>query len=222
MRSDNEARIRSLKDALYAWALTDERLSADVRSGRFDAEVDEGALAIDKAQEKFKIDDASTGIVEHASFTVALYKALRKRGFAAQEAVSAIIAAMSKWVLENAEAYSFARLGVSRAEPEKAFANIRQNFKKRGEERFGSHFAYEQEVSDESRSFVNITRCLYNDLLRAIGYPEVIPVFCAMDTIWAADITHPRYGVRFERPTTLAANGDKCRFQFSKADGSAQ
>jgi hypothetical protein len=217
MRSDNEARIRSLKGALYEWALGDERLSADVRSGQFDIEVDEDASTIDRQQNKFKVDEASIGIVAHASFTVALYKALRKRNLDTQEAVSALIAAMSKWVLENAEAYSYARLGVSRAEPEQAFASIRENFKKRGEERFGSHFAYEQEVSDEKRSFVNITRCLYNDLLRSIGYPEVIPVFCAMDTIWAADVTDPRYGVSFDRPTTLAMNADKCRFQFSKA-----
>ncbi|MCB8823200.1 L-2-amino-thiazoline-4-carboxylic acid hydrolase [Microvirga rosea] len=197
-------------------------MNSDVRSGRFDAEVDEDAAAINRRQNSFKVDQASTGIVEHASFTVALYKALRKRDLDAQEAVAALVAAMSKWVLENAEAYSFARLGVSRADPGGAFKSIRENFKKRGEERFGSHFVYEQEISDEKRSFVNITRCLYNDLLRSMGYPEVIPVFCAMDTIWAADVTHPRYGVQFDRPTTLAMNADKCRFQFSKAGTSAK
>ncbi len=122
-------------------------------------------------------------------------------------------------MVENAEAYSLARLGVSRAEPEQAFQRVSENFLSRGQERFGAHFTYERDVSDAARSFVSITRCLYNDVLRRVCCPEVIPVFCAMDAIWAADVTHPRYKLRFERPTTLAAGDDKCRFQFFKVSG---
>ena len=74
-----------------------------------------------------------------------------------------------------------------------------------------------EDVRDDSRTFVNIERCLFNEFFRRNGAPEVIPILCALDNIWADELARPRYGVRFERPTTLARGDDACRFQFSKA-----
>ena len=42
-------------------------------------------------------------------------------------------------------------------------------------------------------------------------------VCCAMDYVWAEELAHPRYHVRFERPTTLAVGDDACRFRFFKS-----
>jgi hypothetical protein len=76
---------------------------------------------------------------------------------------------------------------------------------------------YVQEVQDRTRSFINIQQCFFNDFFRANGAPEVTPIFCAMDYLWAEELEQPHYGVRFDRPTTLAQGDDMCRFQFTKS-----
>ena len=134
---------------------------------------------------------------------------------AAETAIEILTNALAQWTLQNRERYTYLRLGISRSEPQQAFAQVKKNFKLRGEQRFGSHFVYEQDVLDEKRCFVNITKCLYNDYFRALGCPEATKVFCAMDILWAEEATQPMYRLHFERPTTLAQGQDKCRFQFS-------
>lgn len=163
-------------------------------------------------------DEASRRIIRSASLVAAAFATLREHGLGEDATARLLLDALSRWVIDNREAYSLARLGIRRDLPDQAYAAARANFKRRGEERFGAAFVYEQEVSDDARSFVNIRRCLYNDFLSAIGMPQVTPLFCAMDMIWAEDVTHPRYNLRFERPTTLAAGGDACRFQFFRVD----
>jgi len=113
-------------------------------------------------------------------------------------------------------AYLADRFGISQDAPEEAFSRIAENFKTRGEERFGQAYTYIQEVQDEGRCFVNVPRCLFNDFFRANGAPEVTPIFCAMDDLWAEELEKPQYGVRFEQPTTLARGDDMCRFQFTR------
>lgn len=61
----------------------------------------------------------------------------------------------------------------------------------------------------------------FNDFFRANNANALTVVCCAMDYVWAEELAHPRYGVRFERPTTLAAGDDTCRFRFFR-DASRQ
>ena len=117
---------------------------------------------------------------------------------------------------EGASHYLEARFGISADAPEEAFNRISANFKRRGEERFGSAFVYVQDVQDVTRSFTNIQRCFFNDFFRANGAPEVTSIFCALDNVWAGALEAGPYRVRFDRPTTLAQGDDACRFQFSK------
>jgi hypothetical protein len=116
--------------------------------------------------------------------------------------------------------YINARFGISPDEPQKALSRISQNFKSRGEARFGKAFVYVRDVQNSNRSFTNIQRCFFNDFFRANGAAEVTAVFCAMDDAWASAIQEPRYGIRFELPTTLAGGSDACRFQFSRSSQS--
>ena len=113
--------------------------------------------------------------------------------------------------------YLDGRFGISQAAPQEAFVRISENFKRRGEERFGKAFAYVQDVQDEKRSFTNIARCFFNDFFRSNGAPEVTAIFCALDKVWAEALESGPYGVRFDRPTTLAQGDDACRFQFSRS-----
>ena len=61
-----------------------------------------------------------------------------------------------------------------------------------------------------------INKCLFNDFFRQHGAPELTSIFCALDSMWIDELHQPKYGVRFERPTTLAGGDDACRFQFSR------
>jgi hypothetical protein len=114
--------------------------------------------------------------------------------------------------------YLESRFGITDDAPQQAFSRISENFQKRGEERFGSTFRYATDIRDGRRNFVNIERCFFNDFFRANQAPEVTSVFCALDKVWAEALENHRYGVRFERPTTLANGDDVCRFQFFKRE----
>jgi hypothetical protein len=127
--------------------------------------------------------------------------------------------ALTDRIKHQIEPYIVDRFGISPATPDDAFERVAENFKLRGEARFGKAFIYEQEVQDGKRSFVNIRKCFFNDFFRANGAAEVTPVFCALDLVWADELKKEKYGVHFERPTVLSQGDDMCRFQFFKESG---
>jgi len=162
------------------------------------------------------IDDPSRQWLLLSSIVLAAYQELRPLIDDAQAVLSILRYAMTVPFAEHLTAYIADRFGISQDAPEEAFTRIAENFKARGEERFGQAYTYVQEVQDEGRSFVNIQKCFFNDFFRANGVPELTLIFCAMDNLWAEELEKPCYGIRFERPTTLAQGGDMCRFHFSK------
>lgn len=126
-----------------------------------------------------------------------------------------------QWVLSrqfrrHTHEYLEDRFGITQDAPGEAFAHIASNYQPRGIQLFGSGFIYVQAVQEPERSHTHIRKCLFNDFFRAHGAPELTRVFCALDSIWVDELHRPRYGVRFERPTTLAAGDDACRFEFSR------
>ena len=131
--------------------------------------------------------------------------------------VALFLDAMSTPFRERIPSYLESRFGIAEDAPQDAFARISENFKARGEQRFGRAFRYSSDVRDASRNFVNIERCFFNDFFRRNDARELTAIFCALDKVWAEELARPRYGVRFDRPTTLANDDDACRFQFSKS-----
>ena len=129
-------------------------------------------------------------------------------------AVSLLQASMTTPFRAGIQAFIRDRFGISQDAPREAFDRIAETFQERGEQRFGRAFTFVPLVTDARHSFTNITRCLFNDVFRANGAPELTQVCCAMDLVWADELSRPRYGVRFERSTTLAAGDDACRFRF--------
>lgn len=129
-------------------------------------------------------------------------------------AVSLLQTAMTTPFRAGIQGFIHARFGISQDAPHEAFNQIAETFQNRGEQRFGRAFTFVAVGRDDGHSFTNITSCLFNDFFRANGVPELTSVCCAMDLVWADELTHPRYGVRFERSTTLAAGDDACRFRF--------
>lgn len=151
-----------------------------------------------------------------ASMILGAYHELRPLVKDEQTRLSILRNAMVAPFKERVSAYLADRFGISQGTPGEAFSRIAENFIARGEERFGRSYTYVQEVQDGTRSFINIRKCLFNDFFRANGAPEVTPICCAIDDLWAEELEKPQYGVRFDRPTTLARGDDMCRFQFTK------
>lgn len=131
--------------------------------------------------------------------------------------VALFLEAMASPFRQRTASYLESRFGIRDDAPQEAFARISENFQARGEQRFGRAFRYSADVRDESRNFVNIERCFFNDFFRRNEARELTSIFCALDKVWAEELAKPRYGVQFERPTTLASGDDACRFQFSKS-----
>jgi hypothetical protein len=131
--------------------------------------------------------------------------------------VDVFLEAMASPFRERIASYLESRFGIADDAPGEAFARISENFEARGEQRFGRAFRYSADVRDTTRNFVNIERCFFNDFFRRNDARELTSIFCALDKVWAEELAKPRYGVRFDRPTTLANGDDACRFQFRKS-----
>ncbi|HMK76186.1 MAG TPA: L-2-amino-thiazoline-4-carboxylic acid hydrolase [Thermodesulfobacteriota bacterium] len=216
-----QARARvSIDDAIVTNLLRTVRSQITDLRGRswqeFEASVRARATMLVEQNESRAIDGPSRQWLLLSCIILAAYQELQPLVDDAQAVLSILGYAITVPFTEHLTAYIADRFGISRDAPEEAFTRIAENFKARGEERFGKAYTYIQEVQDEGRSFVNIQKCFFNDFFRANGMPELTLIFCAMDNLWAEELEKPCYGVRFERPTTLAQGGDLCRFQFSK------
>jgi hypothetical protein len=163
------------------------------------------------------IDDLSHQWLTLSSLLLAAYRELQPHVGDVQEVLAMLRRAMAAPIQARITTHLEERFGISQDAPADAFSLIAANFKRRGERRLGKAFTYVQDVQDGTRSFINIQQCFFNDFFRANGAPEVTPIFCAMDYLWAEELEQPRYGVRFDRPTTLAQGDDMCRFQFTKS-----
>ncbi len=135
------------------------------------------------------------------------------------KAISNLQAAFSYLFKRQLRGYMTSRFGISQNAPEEAFDRISQNFMTRGEKLYGSRWTYVQSVQDHDQFQVHVTKCLFNDFCRAHGVPELTALFCALDGVWIEELHKGRYKTHFERPTTLAAGDDVCRFQFSREKG---
>ena len=149
---------------------------------------------------------------------LATYRSLRSSLGDEKRTLTLLREALTGRIRQQITVYIQARFGISHDAPGEAFHHVSQNFKSRGEASFGRSFRYVDDVRDDRRVFVNIERCLFNEFFRRNGAPEVTPILCSLDNVWADELSKPRYGVRFERPTTLAKGDDACRFQFTKTE----
>jgi hypothetical protein len=117
---------------------------------------------------------------------------------------------------DGADAFLLERFGISSDAPEEAWGKLCTNLMRQGEKQYGRSWCYEQGIRDKKRYFVNITKCGFADFFLENGAREVLYLLCAVDYIWGDALE--KYGIRFERPTTLSEGSDACRFQFFKID----
>ena len=166
------------------------------------------------------LDAPTAQWLQRTCIVLAVYEVLKPLTGTA-EAIAIVRDAMTAPFKERMTGYLDGRFGISQDAPAEAFVRISENFKRRGEERFGKAFVYVQDVQDADRTFTNIQRCFFNDFFRLNDAAEVTSIFCALDSVWIESLHEARYGVRFERPSTLAQGADACRFQFRRASAPA-
>ena len=163
-------------------------------------------------------DPAAVRWIRFSSMLLATYRSLRSSLGDERRTLTILREALTCPLRDQITPYIEARFRIFQDAPEEGFHRVSQNFKSRGEASFGRGFRYVDDVRDDRRAFVNIERCLFNEFFRQNGAPEITPILCALDNVWADELSKPKYGVRFERPTTLAKGDDACRFQFTKTE----
>lgn len=89
-------------------------------------------------------------------------------------------------------------------------------------ERYGESFVFETHERTPERFEQRVVRCHFHDVLTAAGAAELTSLFCAYDSNWIDAIESARDGIRFERPATLAAGDDACRFVFLREGEAAE
>jgi hypothetical protein len=200
---------KAIVDAVASYAASSRRdVEGSLRAEAYRIASENAALAVDGAGRRW---------LTLCSVLLAAYRTLLPLVGDSPAALEVLRSAMTRPFTAGINAFLRDRFGISQDAPEEAFERIAETFQSRGEERFGRAFRFVPDDRDEARSFTKITRCLFNDFFRANNAGELTVVCCAMDYVWAEELAHPRYRVRFERPTTLAAGDDACRFRFFKS-----
>jgi L-2-amino-thiazoline-4-carboxylic acid hydrolase-like protein len=171
--------------------------------------------------EALAVDAAGRRWLTLCSVLLAGYRTLLPLVGGRPAALAVLQSAMTRPFTAGIHAFLRDRFSISQDAPEEAFERIAETFQSRGQERFGRAFRFVPDGRDEAQSCTIITKCLFNDFFRANDAVELTAVCCAMDYVWAEELAHPRYRVRFERPTTLAADDDACRFQFFRTSSAA-
>lgn len=110
------------------------------------------------------------------------------------------------------DAFLLDHFGVSPEAPGDAWNQICRNFIPKGRERYGSGWVVEQGIRDDRRCFFNFRKCGLADFFLDNDAREVLYLFCSTDYVWGDALE--KYGIRFERPTTLSEGADVCRFQL--------
>ncbi len=96
------------------------------------------------------------------------------------------------------------------------FKTVVQFDKELEEKKYGKTFLFEHARDDDQCLHTHVKRCFYFDFFSYHGVPELTTAFCDADEIWMDVLKDGRFGVRCTRPTTIAYDGDRCRFHFDR------
>lgn len=99
-----------------------------------------------------------------------------------------------------------------------AFRALVDVSKDREHDYFGPSFEFSRLIDDDAGYVLQISRCLFHEVLRACGRTELQPILCRFDLSWIDAIDPDRHGIRFVRPCTFATSS-RCQFWFARTDG---
>ncbi|MEZ4449619.1 MAG: L-2-amino-thiazoline-4-carboxylic acid hydrolase [Nannocystaceae bacterium] len=193
---------RSLRRAAAGLVADPRPLLADVAARR------DAYLAGDRHR---LVDRASASHLWMTSTVAATYEALRARP-ALRERALEVTRALFLGTGQRSTRRGMALFALL-PDPFRAMVSISKG-KERGY--YGATFERRVEQDDASAYRMSIHRCFYHQFFVDHGVPELGPVFCEKDHDWGDAIDPGRLGLRFDRPTTLATGGDRCRFEFRR------
>ncbi len=80
---------------------------------------------------------------------------------------------------------------------------------------FGPSFTFTRPVADDDTYVLDVRRCLYHEVLLALGRPELQEHLCRFDLSWADAVDPGRHGATVVRPVTFAT-GSRWRLVLSR------
>lgn len=163
-------------------------------------------------------DGAALGHIAFCSYLLALYRELGLYLEDRLVRIDILRTAMADVFGRGIQTYIKGRFDVDRDEPAGAYQAVLSTFKARGEKFFGDAFVYDQETNGDSETTFGVRKCLFKDYFSRNDATELLPLFCAMDTVWSQEMNTGPYNVRFDRPTIMSVGDDKCRFRFRRVD----
>jgi hypothetical protein len=99
-----------------------------------------------------------------------------------------------------------------------AFRALVDVSKAREHDYFGPSFEFSRLIDDDVGYVLQISRCLFHEVLRACGRTELQPILCRFDLNWIDAVDRDRHGIAFVRPCTFAT-ASRCQFWFARTDG---
>jgi hypothetical protein len=99
------------------------------------------------------------------------------------------------------------------------FVAITNAGKKRALEQYGEAWEFMFEQTDTIFT-MTCTKCFYHNFFTAAKAQHLTRIFCSWDENWIKQIDPLKYGILFERPTTIGYGGKECPFIFKRVEAS--
>ncbi len=142
---------------------------------------------------------------------VLLYRALLNLGYSDTRALEVTEHA----VIEGAVAFLRETIGrIDRDEIESMSEAEREEFARTRGARFFNATVEWNSIDERAVDFT-VTHCLFPGLCRAVGHPELAPLFCKGDAKFFGEVEE---GVELIRPEMIATGGSTCPFRIQFVD----
>ena len=168
--------------------------------------------SLQKASHLIK-NELDEGNVQFAVLVVALYEAFVKIDKEEKEAFKCVCLAINEPIAPFMEQNTEAFLTAS----ERPFKAIVEISKAREAYYFGKSFGFERLIDDDYGYVLQIKKCLFHEVLKALEHTFLQRIICQVDCGWIKGIKTELHNLHFARPTTFAT-GNTCQMWFIKEE----
>ena len=158
-------------------------------------------------------NELDEGNVQFAVLVVALYEVFVKIGKEEKEAFKYVCLAINEPIAPFMEQNTEAFLTAS----ERPFKAIVEISKAREAYYFGKSFGFERLIDNDYGYVLQIKKCLFHEVLRALEHTFLQRIICQVDCGWIKGIKTDLHNLHFARPTTFAT-GNTCQMWFIKEE----
>ncbi|GJH40385.1 hypothetical protein RCZ04_09350 [Capnocytophaga sp. HP1101] len=158
-------------------------------------------------------NELDEGNVRFAILVVALYNAFVKIGKEEKDAFQYVSLAINEPIASFMEQNTEAFLSAS----DNPFKEMVEISKAREVYYFGKSFVFERRIDDAYGYVLQIKRCLFHEVLKALEHTFLQRIICQVDCGWIKGIKPEQHNLQFVRPTTFATGND-CQMWFVKQE----